>query len=185
MTADKSKRNCPRCDERLYYLQPSCPSCESSVRWNIRCVRCGDWLEDGGDACSSCGLEQPGWRAIEHALSTTGETIRVAKDALDRPMKAGYYRHVGSVKGQWADYRRPLKGGGEIHVRSYGDHYEVHLDSVGALDSPGKHAVWYAPRVAADGGIQVIETVTKALSYSNRVVNRVLGKSDNTDSEKH
>jgi len=99
-------------------------------------------------------------------------------------MKAGYYRHIGSVKGQWADYRRPLKGGGEIHVRSFGDHYEVHLDNVGALDSPGKHAVWYAPRVAADGGIQVIETVGKALSYSSQVVNRLLGNAEQTNSEK-
>jgi len=154
------------------------------VGWESRCVRCGATVKDPREHCPNCDLPQPGWRAIEHALSTTGETIRVAKDALDRPMKAGYYRHIGSVKGQWADYRRPLKGGGEIHVRSFGDHYEVHLDSVGALDSPGKHAVWYAPRVAADGGIQVIETVTKALSYSNQVVNRILGKSENTGSEK-
>lgn len=184
MTAEPEPDACPHCDQRLYYFQQSCPSCERSVEWDIRCVQCGTPVVEGGENCPGCGMAHPRWRVIEQLLITNGEPLRVAKDALDRPMRAGYSRHLGSVKGQWADYRRQLENGAEAHVRTYGDHYEIHLDTVGALDSPGKHAVWYTPRVVADGGIQVIETVTKALSYSGRLVSRLFGRSD-TNGEKH
>jgi hypothetical protein len=138
---------CTACGAPLHLLTPECPECGTDQTWELRgeCPECGrgrDFLEP-----CRCGAPATPWRALERVALADG-TVSVAKDAVSRPTRAGYGRHLGTVKGQWADYRRDGDAG-EFHVVVFLDHYELHVDDVGALESPTGHAIRYAPTAIA------------------------------------
>lgn len=170
--------DCPDCGRGVHFFQPSCPSCESTLEWDIPCPECGNPRTSLDGPCPECGATVAPWRVLEAHVLADGEPVTVSKAAVPRPPTAGYSRHLGSVRGQWADFRRLLDEGREFHVREYTNHYELHLDEVGALDSPGMHAVRYTPRVVANTGITVIDGLSTVVSYTGRLVNSLLGGSD-------
>lgn len=181
---------CHECEQGVYFLQPVCPACGADIAWEYTapCVTCGEQMDylDGG--CSSCGEDHSLWRAVELAVLARGGRVRVWRDAVPRPGREGYRWHVGSFRGQWADYRRPLTAGCEFHALDFGDHYEVHLDDVGALDSPGMHLLRYGPRAAittwgdAVRGLQrTIAVPRRAIEYTLEVPLTLLPESDDEE----
>jgi len=166
---------CRECGDSLYLFEERCESCGAEHAWFYLadCLECGEKTDYLAGACPHCGTEHSPWRAVEFEAIREGR-VAVAKDAVPRPMEAGYRRHLGMVKGQWADYRRTSETGPEFHVRVYGDHYELHLDEFGAIEEPAMHAFVYAPRVAATAGVGMLRGCTIAADRSAALLDRTL-----------
>ena len=174
MSGESGNRTCRVCGAPLHLLQPTCEECGTAYEWHClaACRECGretDYL----DGECTCGATHSPWRVIELAALEDGP-VTVPKDAVPRTTDAGYQRHVGTVRGQWADYRRERDGGGEFHVRVYLDHYELHVDEVGALDEPTRHTLRYSPRVAVTAGTDVLHGVERAVRCAGGLVRSVL-----------
>ncbi|ERH10364.1 MAG: hypothetical protein J07HX64_02137 [halophilic archaeon J07HX64] len=157
----------------MHLLQPVCKECGTAHDWSciVECRDCGRGTDVLDGPCA-CGVTHPSWRAIERAARTEGP-VTVAKDAVERPSEVGYRRHVGTVRGQWADYRRVLDSGGEFHVRTYLHHYELHVDEVSAIDEPTKHTLRYGPRAAVTTTVDLVRSV----AGTTRQVGGLLGSS--------
>jgi len=158
MSDETNRRECGGCGALIYLLQPACEECGTAHDWSCiaECRDCGretDYL----DGPCACGTAHSAWRAVELATRTEGP-VTVAKDGIERPSEAGYRRHVGTVRGQWADYRRLLDSG-EFHVRTYLDRYELHVDEVSAIDKPTKHTLRYGPRAAVTTSVDLVRGV--------------------------
>jgi hypothetical protein len=174
MSEEPRGRACRECDTALHLLQRACEECGTAHGWSCvaECRECGretDYL----DGPCACGRKHSPWRVAELAARTEG-TVTVAKSAVERPGEAGYRRHVGTVRGQWADYRRVLDDGGEFHVRTYLDHYELHVDEVSALDEPTKHTLRYGPRAAVTTGADVVRGVAGTARRAGGLVRSAL-----------
>lgn len=170
------QHSCLACDEPIHFLQDPCPACGVSHAWFYvaDCRQCGEETDYLDGPCECCGAEYSPWRVVEMELFGGSDVVTVPKDAVPRPMTDEYRRHLGTMKGQWADYRRVLDDGSEFHVRAYTDHYEIHLDEVSAIDDPAWHMVRYTPRVVAITGIGVVEGVQQTVERSGRLVNDTL-----------
>lgn len=158
----------------MHLLRPACEECGAAHEWACvaPCRECGretDYL----DGPCVCGATYSPWRVAERAARTEGP-VTVAKDAVERPTAAGYQRHVGTVRGQWADYRRVLDDGGEFHVRTYLEYYELHVDAVSAIDDPTRHTLRYGPRAAVTTGMDVARGVTGAARRAGGLVRSAL-----------
>ena len=70
------------------------------------------------------------WDIVESMVlaQPAGRDLRVAKVDLPDPGMAGMRRALGIPKGTLRHFRRPVRGVSCMHVREYGDHYEVHWD---------------------------------------------------------
>lgn len=168
--AGTPRGRCDVCDGPLHLLQRTCEGCGTDQKWVCQagCAACGRETDPLDGPCA-CGETQSAWRAVE-AVTRTAGSVTVAKDAVERPTEAGYRRHVGSIRGQWADYRRVLPGGGECHVRVYLDHYELHVDTVSALDDPAGHTLRYGPVAAVATGTAVVHGVAGAARRAGGLV---------------
>jgi hypothetical protein len=174
MSGEPQGRACEECGAPMHLLQSACEECGTGHRWTCvaECRECGretDYL----DGPCTCGATYSPWRVAELAARTEG-TVTVAKDAVERPTGAGYQRHVGTVRGQWADYRRVLDDGGEFHVRTYLDHYQLHVDAVSALDDPTKHSIRYGPRAAVLTSADIVRGVAGAARRAGGLVRSAL-----------
>jgi hypothetical protein len=171
------QHTCRSCGEGLYLFQEVCETCDEHHHWFYvaDCLECGQETDYLHGACPGCGTEYSPWRAVEFE-ALDGDSVAVAKDAVERPMRAGYRRHLGMVKGQWADYRRVLEDGDDVefHVRVYNRHYEMHLDDVSAIDDPAMHALRYAPRAAAVAGVGAIRGAKTTAERSGKVLDTTL-----------
>jgi hypothetical protein len=169
MAQESPDRACRECGAAMYLLQRTCGECGTNHEWSCvapcrACARRTDYL----DGPCECGVTHDPWRVAELA-ARDGGPVTVAKDAVDRPTGAGYRRHVGTIRGQWADYRRVLDDGGEFHVRVYLDHYELHVDAVSALDEPTRHTLRYGPRAAVATGVDLLRGVGGLLRSAARL----------------
>lgn len=159
------KRTCIACDASLHLLQETCQECGAAHDWSHRaaCTACGretDYL----DGPCACGETHSPWRVVEAAALADGP-VTVAKNRIERPTAAGYRRHVGSIRGQWADYRRVLEDG-EFHVRVFLDHYQLHVDAVSALADPAQHTLRYGPAAAVTTGRTVVGGLTSVARHA-------------------
>lgn len=157
---DTPPRECDVCESALHLFQPACEECETPYEWSISgpCSECGrerEYLEP-----CSCGASPSPWRGAESVALKEG-TVTIDKDAVERPIAAGYHRHLGTIRGQWADYRRATDDG-EFHVLVYLDHYELHVDEVGALDEPAKHGLRYGPKAAITTTTDIVRGLRNA-----------------------
>lgn len=172
MAEAEPRAACRECGEPLEVFRPTCENCGAEFDWTalVECEECGSHVEASTDTCPECGADVSIWRAIERDIAETGSPAAIWKDAVPRPSRDGYSRHLGSLKGQWADYRRVTEDGTEFHVLEFTDHYEIHRDEVSAMDHPGMHLVRYTPRivVATAGGVTLgmLDTVV----YSSKLV---------------
>jgi hypothetical protein len=158
----------------MHLFQQVCDDCGTAHGWSCvaECRECGretDYL----DGPCVCGATYSPWRVAEFAARIEGP-VTVAKDAVERPSEADYQRHVGTVRGQWADYRRVLDDGGEFHVRTYLEYYELHVDTVSALDEPTKHTLRYGPRAAVTTGADIVRGVAGATRRAGGLVRSAL-----------
>jgi len=169
------QHRCHSCDGALYLFQESCEECGTDHHWFYLapCRSCGAETDYLAGPCSDCGTEHSPWRAVEFE-ALTSDPVAVSKRALARPIEAGYRRHLGMVKGQWADYRRVREGGSDFHVRVYSDNYELHLDRVSAIDDPAMHALTAAPRLASTAGVGVLHGVQGTVERSGDLLTRTL-----------
>jgi hypothetical protein len=169
------QHRCHSCDGALYLFQEECTECSTSHHWFYLapCRTCGTEIDYLAGPCPDCGTEHSPWRAVEFE-ALTSDPVAVSKRALPRPIEAGYRRHLGMVKGQWADYRRVREDGSDFHVRVYSDHYELHLDRVSAIDDPAMHALTAAPRLASTAGIGVLQGVQGTVERSGDLLTRTL-----------
>ena len=159
MGGQSTRRECQVCGAALHLLQSTCGQCETASEWVCLadCRECGRETDYLDGACV-CGATHSPWRVVELVALEEG-SVTVAKDAVPRPTAAGYQRHVGTIRGQWADYRRELDSGGEFHVRVFLDHYELHVDEVGALGEPTMHTLRYGPSAAVTTGTDVVRAM--------------------------
>ena len=174
-------RECDRCASALHLFQPACEECKTAYEWHVsgECGECGqerEYLE----ACS-CGASPSPWRGAESIALAEG-TVTVDKDAVERPMTAGYRRHLGTIRGQWADYRRETSDG-EFHVRVYLDHYELHVDAVGALSEPTKHSLRYGPKAAITTTTDVVRGLRGAANRVGGWTRKAVRPSDSSESD--
>ncbi|MFT4944180.1 MAG: hypothetical protein ACI9K3_000109 [Halovenus sp.] len=154
-------RECRECGAGLHLLQQVCEECGTAHEWSCRAVcSCGRETEYLDGPCA-CGVSHSPWRVAEFAAHEAG-AVTVAKNAVERPTEAGYRRHVGTIRGQWADYRR-VSTDGEFHIRVYLDHYELHVDAVSALGAPTQHTLRYGPRAAVQSGVTLAHGVGGAV----------------------
>jgi len=175
MSGEPRGRACKECGVSMHLLQRDCEGCGTTHRWSCvaACRECG--RETGYlDGPCDCGATYSPWRVAELATRTEGR-VTVAKDHVERPSEAGYRRHVGTVRGQWADYRRVLDDGGEFHVRTYLGHYELHVDEVSALDEPTRHTLRYGPRAAVATGTDIVGGVAGTARRAGGLVRSALG----------
>jgi len=182
------KRTCAACDAPLHLLQETCRECGAAHDWSHRaaCTACGretDYL----DGPCVCGETHSPWRVVEAAALADGP-VTVTK-RIERPTAAGYRRHLGSIRGQWADYRRVLDDGGEFHVRVFLDYYELHVDAVSALADPAQHTLRYGPAAAVTTGTTVIGGLTsvarRAGGFAESVVHTPVALLTDSGSEDH
>lgn len=158
---------CYECGGTLHLLQAECTACDTPYEWSFvsACPAC-DRERDLLQACE-CGDSPVPWRALEILAREQG-SVTIDKDAVERPSTAGYARHLGTIRGQWGDYRRPTENG-EFHVRVYLDHYELHVDDVSALGEPAKHTFRYGPKAAVTTTGDVIRGVRGAAGRVRRL----------------
>lgn len=155
-----SPQECVECGEPLSLFQPACEDCGTAHEWSYRapCHDCGGPAEYTEKRCPHCGTELTVWRAMEADVVARETALEIWKDAVPRPTQAGYQFHLGSIHGQWADYRRPVSGG-DFHVRVYADHYELHRDDVSAIDAPARHLLRHGAPAATASGIDIARRV--------------------------
>lgn len=172
MDESLARSSCGDCGEAVELFRPACENCEATFEWDVRvaCPHCEADTEIRATSCHACGEDISPWRAIERDVSATDSPASVWKDAVPRPSRDGYRRHLGSLKGQWADYRRMLDDGTEFHVLEFSDHYEIHRDEVSAIDAPAMHLVRYTPRImmATAGGLTL--GLLDTMIYSGRIM---------------
>jgi len=94
------------------------------------------------------------------------------REAVPHPGGEGYRRHLGSIYGQWADYRRAVDGGGDFHVRRFRRYDELHYDDVSAVDSPTRHLLRHGPAAAVGSSLELTRQVTGAVAESGRLAGR-------------
>lgn len=170
---DSQEYRCRKCDAELWLLQPACRQCETEHRWTFRaaCHECRELTDYTENRCTNCGSELAIWRALEAEARATTGPVAVWKDAVPSPLEAGYRIHLGSIRGQWADYRRAVDDGGDFHVRSYARHYKLHHDDVSAVRAPGRHVLAHGPSAATastvDLATQVAETTIRTGKFAN------------------
>jgi len=166
---------CERCGEGMYLLEPECANCGERYAWAYEapCQSCGEVVDYTAGECPACGAELSLWRALELAVLATDGPVAVWKDHLPRPTDAGYRPHVGSVHGQWADYRRPVDDG-EFHVRSYADRYELHADDISAVTRPAAHLLRHGPTAVTGTGFDIATGLTGALVRSSVLAAQLL-----------
>jgi hypothetical protein len=174
MTAPRAE-SCVECGAELVLFQPTCRRCETAHEWEYRapCHDCGEQVAYDG-ACPHCGSELSIWRALEADVLGRDEQLTVWKASVPRPLTAGYRVHLGSVQGQWVDYRRSLGEGGEMHIRSYHNRYELHHDDVSALDSPGRHLLRHGLPAAIASGTELGARAGKTVARSGTLLRRAL-----------
>lgn len=167
---------CKHCDTELLRLQPTCDSCEKSQEWEQRaaCHGCDKIVDYTQEECQHCGTSLPLWRALEAAIFETDSTLTLSKDGLEHPTKAGYRVHLGSVHGQWADYRRPVHEGGDFHVLVFADRYELHYDEVSAVETPGKHLLRHGLPAVTGMGVDLAKQIATATAASGAVARDAL-----------
>jgi hypothetical protein len=163
---------CPSCDESIYFLTETCPHCGEAPDWHYvaPCEECGTEIDYLDGECDECSTRYTEWEVIEKELLATGQAIAVPKSAVPRPSTAGYTRHLGTIKGQWADYRRKFTNGNEFHVQVFRDHYEIHLDDVSAIDDPALHMIRYGPRVVEITGTGMYRSMKHGLKRSSKIL---------------
>lgn len=178
MSDGPRRHSCIRCEQPLYFLQPVCTECEKSHDWQFEaaCHTCGEQTEYTAERCTHCDTELSIWRALEaDAITTTGD-IGIWKEAVPSPLDAGYRVHLGSIHGQWADFRRVVRDGGDFHVRVYRRHYQLHHDRISAVDAPARHMIYHGPEVAATTSLDIAKrvggTVLRSGKYANDAVRR-------------
>lgn len=161
-----SSYQCQRCKERMYLLQNSCDECGQKYRWSIfsRCGDCGSEVDIAEESkCHSCHKELETWRFLESIVDNEGK-VRVNKDSVHSPISSGYVLHFGFPRMQILDYRRISGTGGDYHVVSYPDYYQLHQDRTSALLCPISHLL-------LDGFPKSLETlVSITSSFTNLVV---------------
>ena len=166
---------CVTCGEELALFQPVCRACETAHEWDYRapCHSCGEQVAYDDD-CSHCGTELDVWRALEADVLGSEEPISIWKESVPRPTAAGYRVHLGSVHGQWVDYRRSLGEDGDMHIRSYHNRYELHHDEVSAVDSPGRHVLRHGLPVATASSIGLAKRVGKTVRRPIRLATKTV-----------
>ncbi len=166
---------CVDCGEELALFQPVCKACGTAHEWEYRapCHNCGEQVTYDGD-CPHCGTELLIWRALEADALGTDEPISVWKESVPRPTAAGYRVHLGSIHGQWVDYRRSMDEDGDMHIRSYHNRYELHHDEVSAVDSPGRHLLRHGLPAAFESGSELTVRTGRALAESGRLLRRTV-----------
>lgn len=175
MARSPPRYDCEHCGEPMYLLQPACEECGEQYVWQyeIACHSCGEPADYTGERCPACDAELPIWRALEVAVLAAEGTVGVWKESVPRPTEAGYRYHLGSIHGQWADYRRPVEDG-EFHVRSYTDHYEIHCDDVSAVERPAGHLLRHGPTAVTGAGFDLATRLTGTVIESGELATRVL-----------
>lgn len=161
---------CRTCGAELVLFQPTCPRCETAHEWEFQapCHDCGEQVAYEC-ACPHCEAELPVWCALEADVLGRDEP----KKRVPRPLTAGYRVHLGTVHGQWVNYRRSL-GESEMHVRSYPRRYELHHDEVSALDSPGRHLLRHGLPAVVASGAELGTKAGKGVARSGRLVRQAL-----------
>jgi len=174
MTGTTPGHGCVDCNEPLALFEPTCSVCSTDQIWTYcgPCESCGETADYLTDACGNCGAALPIWRALEAAVYTNDDPLLIWREAVPRPSEERYRRHIGSVHGQWADYRRATDDGGDFHVRRYRRYYELHYDDVSAVDSPTRHLLRHGPAAAISSGIAITRGVTGAVAESGRLAGR-------------
>lgn len=170
MSEGLTARTCDECGASLHLLQPTCDECGDDYEWSFvaPCLDCGRETEYLHGDCE-CGKTHSPWRVAERIAREEG-SVTIAKDPVERPSRAGYSRHLGTIRGQWADYRREADDGTEFHVRTFLDHYELHVDDVSALEEPTMHTLRYGPAAAVTTGTDAVRaTVSAAESFGSYV----------------
>jgi hypothetical protein len=163
--------SCVDCGEELALFQPVCTACETAHEWHYHapCHDCGERVDYTDEDCRACGAALSVWPALEADVLDREELMLIWKEAVPRPTEAGYRIHLGSIHGQWADYRRSL-GEGDMHIRSYPKRYELHYDDVSAVETPGRHLLRHGGPAAAASGIDLALRVGKTVADSGRVL---------------
>ena len=174
--ADGGQYHCRECDAELLLFQPACRECETKHRWKFRaaCHACGELTDYTDERCTHCGSELSIWRALEAEARATTGPIAVWKDAVPSPLEAGYRIHLGSIRGQWADYRRAVDDGGDFHVRSYARYYKLHHDHVSAVRAPGRHVLAHGPSAVAASTVDVTSQVGGTVIRAGKFANTLL-----------
>lgn len=167
--------NCKRCSKGLYLLQPVCKRCDVRYEWSYEapCYGCGTTVDYTAQRCPDCGTELSIWLALELDVLGNDRTVAVWKESVPRPTEVGYRYHVGSVHGQWADYRRPIDDG-EFHVRSFADRYELHCDDVSAIERPASHLLRHGPTTVTGTGFDLLTRLTGTVVDSSEFATRML-----------
>jgi hypothetical protein len=170
-TAPSRAESCVECGESLTLFQPVCEECETVHDWAYRapCHDCGETVSYRDGNCPNCRASLSIWRALEADALGRAAPITVWKAAVPRPTAAGYRVHLGSIHGQWADYRRSLGDSGDFHVRSFPKRYELHHDEVSAIGAPGRHLLRHGLPAATASGIGLTARITGHLADSLRV----------------
>jgi hypothetical protein len=168
------QHECVACGAALALFQPTCPSCDTKQVWryNGPCPDCGDKADYLAGDCENCGTSLSIWRALEAKVSVDEEPLLLWRAAVPRPTEQGYRRHLGSIYGQWADYRRTVDDGGDFHIRRFLRYYELHYDDVSAVDSPTRHLLRHGPSAAVGSGLALTRQVTGAVAQSGRLAGR-------------
>jgi len=157
----------------LYFLQPTCRECDNHHDWTyeLPCHNCGKRVDYTDEKCPHCEETLPIWRALEVEALTTEEVISVWKKSVHSPLKDGYRVHLGSIHGQWADYRRATPEGGDFHIRAYPRHYELHYDKISAVDAPARHILHHGPSAAATSSIDIAKRVGETVARTGEMMN--------------
>lgn len=168
------ERTCDECGATLHLFQPSCEDCGADYEWSFvaPCLDCGRETDYLHGTCE-CDRLHSAWRVAERIARAEG-SVTVAKDAVERPSRAGYARHLGTIRGQWADYRRETDEGTEFHVRTYLDHYELHVDDVSALEEPTMHTLRYGPAAAVKTGTDAVRATVRVAESLGHYVKSAL-----------
>lgn len=174
MTGAKRQHEWANCGAALVLFQPTCQACDTEQAWQYAgpCRSCGETADYLAGECESCGTDLSIWRALEAQVFVEDEPALVWREAVPRPTEAGYRRHLGSVHGQWADYRRTVEDGGDFHIRRYLRYYELHYDDVSAVDSPTRHLLRHGPAAAVGSGFALTRQLTGAVAESGRLAGR-------------
>lgn len=89
--------------------------------------------------------------------------LRVPKVWLPHPLTAGMTTSIGLPEGQLADYRLRLQGTAGLHVKDFGEHYEIHVDEVHPDVNPIEHLRRDSPGTFVAGGAALGALIGSAL----------------------
>ena len=111
------------------------------------------------------------WLSLAEALARLGPGIevKVSKDEAPHPSSVeGFHRSLGHPRGQLADYRLELSGGGCLHVVEFQDHYLAHVDAVDPSRDPLGHLLrdapgWATPLIVASAPLAAFIGLGRAL----------------------